>query len=48
MPLFVKWFGGWLFLPKQAPFKEHAKGLLIILALLIAETLAMWYVIPSH
>jgi hypothetical protein len=35
-------------LPKQAPSKEHAKGLLIILALLIAETLAMWYVIPSH
>ncbi len=46
MPLFVKWFGGWLFLPKQAPLRDHANGLLIILALLLLETLAMWYVIP--
>ncbi len=46
MPLFLKWFGGWLFLPRQAPLKDHARGLLIILALLLAETLAMWYVIP--
>ena len=48
MPLFLKWFGGWLFLPRQAPLKDHVKGLLIVLALLLAETLAMWYVIPPN
>lgn len=46
MPLFLKWFGGWLFLPRHAPLKDQARGLLIILALLAVETLAMWYVIP--
>ncbi len=47
MPLFVRCFGGWLFLPRQAPIWQHAKGLLIILGLLALETLAMWNVIPS-
>ncbi len=47
MPLFVTWFGGWLFLPRQAPMKDHVKGTLLVLGLLLIETLAMWYVIPS-
>ena len=42
MPLFVRWFGWWLFMTKDSPAGTTAKGVGILIALFAAEIGVLW------
>ena len=46
MPLFVRWFGWWLF-PRNDPFAT-AKGVIILCALFGMEVLLLWFIREVH
>lgn len=43
MPLFVRWFGWWLFPKQDAPASTSAKGVLILTLLFAGEIAALWH-----
>jgi uncharacterized protein len=45
MPLFVRWFGWWLFLKPESPKNTTLKGVLILIALFAIEVIALWKLI---
>jgi hypothetical protein len=42
MPLFVRWFGWWLFIDKQSPRSRGPLGLGLLIALYVIEIAALW------
>lgn len=45
MPLFVRWFGWWLFLRDDSPKDTTLRGVLLLLALFAAEVAVLWKLI---
>ena len=46
MPLFVRWFGWWLFPPDASTFRVTAKGALILVLLFALEIGVLWKLLP--
>jgi len=46
MPLFVRWFGWWLFLKKGEADNVTLKGLGILTVLFAIEVIALWHLLP--
>ncbi len=46
MPLFVRWFGWWLFPPDASSFRVTSKGLLILIGLFALEIGILWKLLP--
>jgi hypothetical protein len=46
MPLFIRWFGWWLFKDKDAPTLVEPGGLLLLVALFAIEIGALWSLLP--
>ena len=46
MPLFVRWFGWWLFPDDASTFRVTSKGVAILVALYALEVAALWQLLP--
>jgi antibiotic biosynthesis monooxygenase (ABM) superfamily enzyme len=46
MPLFVRWFGWWLFVHDDSPSYATLRGVLLLVVLLAAEVLVLWDLLP--
>jgi antibiotic biosynthesis monooxygenase (ABM) superfamily enzyme len=46
MPLFVRWFGWWLFPPDASSFAITSKGVAILIVLFAFEVAAFWQLLP--
>jgi len=46
MPLFVQWFGWWLFPPDASSFAITSKGVAILIVLFAFEVAAFWQLLP--
>lgn len=46
MPLFVRWFGWWLFPNDASTFRVTSKGVAILVALFALEVAALWRLLP--
>jgi uncharacterized protein len=46
MPLFVRWFGWWLFPNDASTFRVTSKGVAVLVALFAVEILALWQLLP--
>ncbi len=46
MPLFVRWFGWWLFLQPDSPKNTTLRGILILLGLFALEVAVLWKLLP--
>ncbi|HVE15891.1 MAG TPA: antibiotic biosynthesis monooxygenase [Chthoniobacterales bacterium] len=46
MPLFVRWFGWWLFLNDDSPRGATPRGVLILIVLFAIEIAALWKLLP--
>jgi hypothetical protein len=46
MPLFVHWFGWWLFPPEAASFSVTCKGVTILIFFFALEVAALWQLLP--
>ena len=46
MPLFVRWFGWWLFPNDASTFRVTSKGVAILAALYALEVAALWQLLP--
>jgi len=46
MPLFVRWFGWWLFLREDSHRDTTLRGVLLLIVLFAAEILALWKLLP--
>ena len=46
MPLFIRWFGWWLFTEKTTPAWITPFGLGLLAALFAIEVGALWYLLP--
>lgn len=43
MPLFIRWFGWWLFLDEKSPESTEIKGNLLLAAIFAAEVIFFWW-----
>jgi hypothetical protein len=46
MPLFIRWFGWWLFADKKSAAWIEPTGLLLMIALFAVEIGALWNLLP--
>jgi hypothetical protein len=46
MPLFIRWFGWWLFTEKKTPAWITPSGLGFLAALFAIEVGALWFLLP--
>ncbi len=46
MPLFVRWFGWWLFLNDESPRGTTPRGVLVLIVLFVLEIAALWKLLP--
>jgi len=46
MPLFVRWFGWWLFPDDASTFRVKSKGVAILIVLFALEVAALWQLLP--
>ncbi|MFO1081281.1 MAG: antibiotic biosynthesis monooxygenase [Reyranellaceae bacterium] len=46
MPLFVRWFGWWLFVRDDSPRFVGLRGVMLLVVLFAAEVLALWKLLP--
>lgn len=46
MPLFVRWFGWWLFLRPDSPKNTTLRGVLILIGLFAIEVAVLWKLLP--
>jgi antibiotic biosynthesis monooxygenase (ABM) superfamily enzyme len=46
MPLFVRWFGWWLFLDEHSAKNTTLRGVLLLIVLFAAEVAALWALLP--
>jgi uncharacterized protein len=46
MPLFIRWFGWWLFADKKSPTWFEPAGLLVLVAIFAIEIGALWNLLP--
>ena len=46
MPLFVRWFGWWLFSADTSTWRATSKGIAILVVLFALEVAALWQLLP--
>jgi hypothetical protein len=46
MPLFVRWFGWWLFPADASTWPVTSKGMAILIFLFALEVAALWQLLP--
>jgi antibiotic biosynthesis monooxygenase (ABM) superfamily enzyme len=46
MPLFVRWFGWWLFPAEASTWRVTSKGVAILVVLFVLEVAALWQLLP--
>ena len=46
MPLFVRWFGWWLFPADTSTWRATSKGIAILVVLFALEVAALWQLLP--
>jgi uncharacterized protein len=46
MPLFVHWFGWWLFTSKDSPKSRGSIGVALLIALFVVEIALLWRILP--
>jgi antibiotic biosynthesis monooxygenase (ABM) superfamily enzyme len=46
MPLFVRWFGWWLFVDEDSPKGTTLRGVAVMLILFALEIIALWQLLP--